>query len=453
MNKHLIRFSIFFSLLFGVLAGSSQVHAGFNNRDWTNSRGSSRNWMAGLRDDVRMSQLSIPGTHNSGADRGIPHVRTQSTSIARQLNNGHRLLDIRVREINGVFAIHHGAAYLGQMYGDVLNTVGNFLRANPNEVVYMRLKQEHSAVSDAVFNRVLNERYLNDPRWRDFFYYANGNNNPTLGQTRGKIVILRNFLGNSVGIPYPAAFNIQDNWNAGSFHAKRQSIHGQMINSRNSLGENDITYINFTSASNWATPPVNFARELNGVVLNHMIQRYRGHMGMVVTDYANEAFVNSIIDLNQRLRVGANMNALFNGYRVSIQSVMNPWQVVDWYRNRNEAITFHNHGRINQKWYLDHIAGTNHYRITSAADGNHRLAVSGNNVVVSNLTNESAEWEIVRDGWHANGMVVFLRNRSNGNVLDIEDSRLPNGNLITFPQRNTNNNNQRFILHIEGRRR
>jgi 1-phosphatidylinositol phosphodiesterase len=441
-------------LLFGVLAGSSQVHAGFNNRDWTNSRGNSRNWMAGLRDDVRMSQLSIPGTHNSGADHGIPQVRTQSTSIARQLNNGHRLLDIRVRETNGVFAIHHGAVYLGQMYGDVLNTVGNFLRANPNEVVYMRLKQEHSAVSDAVFNRVLNERYLNDPRWRDFFYYANGNNNPTLGQTRGKIVILRNFLGNSVGIPYPAAFNIQDNWNVSRFGVKRQAIHGQMINSRNSLGENGITYINFTSAAHVLTPPISFARELNGVVLNHMIQRYRGHMGMVVTDFANEAFVNSIIDLNQRLRVGANMNALFNGYRVSIQSVMDPWQVVDWRQqsSNNNAAMFRNLGRRNQKWYLDHIAGTNRYRITSDADGNRRLAVTGNNVVVSNLTNESAQWEIVRNGWHTNGTVVFLRNVANGNVLDIEESVLPYGNLITHPQKNTNNNNQRFILHIEGRR-
>lgn len=83
--------------------------------------------------------------------------------------------------------MHHDRYYLNQNFGDVLNKTVAFLRDNPEEVVYMRLKQEYSSKNDHTFNHILNTRYLQDSRWRDYFYY--GNANPTLSETRGKIVI------------------------------------------------------------------------------------------------------------------------------------------------------------------------------------------------------------------------------------------------------------------------
>lgn len=55
------------------------------------------------------------------------------------------------------------------MFGDVLNQVTSFLTKNPSEVVYMRLKQENSSVNDQIFNQVLNEKYLKNSCWKDFF--------------------------------------------------------------------------------------------------------------------------------------------------------------------------------------------------------------------------------------------------------------------------------------------
>lgn len=187
-------------------------YANMTTESWT-ARTYNRNWMSQLRDDVRLSELSIPGTHNSATAtyRGglSDYVRTQSIDIRKQLDNGIRFLDIRA--INGVFTMHHDRYYLNQNFGDVLNKTVAFLRDNPEEVVYMRLKQEYSSKNDHTFNHILNTRYLQDSRWRDYFYY--GNANPTLSETRGKIVIFRNFLGNNVGIPYPSSFDIQDYWN------------------------------------------------------------------------------------------------------------------------------------------------------------------------------------------------------------------------------------------------
>ncbi len=64
--------------------------------------------------------------------------------------------------------MHHDRYYLNQNFGDVLNKTVAFLRDNPEEVVYMRLKQEYSSKNDHTFNHILNTRYLQDSRWRDF---------------------------------------------------------------------------------------------------------------------------------------------------------------------------------------------------------------------------------------------------------------------------------------------
>ena len=90
--------------------------------------------------------ISIPGTHDSGADVSpAGWVGTQDWSILQQLYNGVRFLDIRCRHINNIFAIHHGSFYLNKVFGDVLRDVTQFLRENPSETVLMRVKEEYNA--------------------------------------------------------------------------------------------------------------------------------------------------------------------------------------------------------------------------------------------------------------------------------------------------------------------
>ncbi|WP_228453080.1 hypothetical protein [Chryseobacterium sp. CH1] len=69
-------------------------------------------WMAGLQDNISLSKISIPGTHDSGARIDAPVVsgtaKTQDLSIAEQLNAGVRFLDIRCRHIDNSFTIIMG---------------------------------------------------------------------------------------------------------------------------------------------------------------------------------------------------------------------------------------------------------------------------------------------------------------------------------------------------------
>ncbi|WP_270341863.1 hypothetical protein [Enterococcus lactis] len=70
-------------------------YAHINGGDWS-ARTYNRYWMSELNDNVRLSELSIPGTHNSatGMFSGIAsgYVKTQSIDIRKQLDNGIRFL-------------------------------------------------------------------------------------------------------------------------------------------------------------------------------------------------------------------------------------------------------------------------------------------------------------------------------------------------------------------------
>ncbi len=66
-------------------------------------------WMEELPDDMLLSNITIPGTHDSCAVSNIPFVRTQYLSITKQLEAGLRFLDLRCRvHSDGELYMYHG---------------------------------------------------------------------------------------------------------------------------------------------------------------------------------------------------------------------------------------------------------------------------------------------------------------------------------------------------------
>ncbi|WGS41943.1 phosphatidylinositol-specific phospholipase C domain-containing protein [Burkholderia sp. JSH-S8] len=102
-------------------------------------------WMALLDENTRVSQLSLPETHDTMSFYGGDAVATQTLRLRKQLNAGVRVFDIRLRAIANKFAIHHGPVYQNAMFGDVLNDMTEFLRANPKETLFVRIKEEYSS--------------------------------------------------------------------------------------------------------------------------------------------------------------------------------------------------------------------------------------------------------------------------------------------------------------------
>lgn len=160
--------------------------------------------MASIPDDLPLGALSIPGTHNSGACyRTLPSVRCQNQSVATQLKNGVRFLDIRVGKyplksgdkaseltvVHGKFPVRIPIA---RKFSKVLDEIYDFLGKNSSECVILSLKVEGLGDWDEEndeFGNLLWENYIMERQKR---WYVE-QNLPTIGDARGKIVLFRRF--------------------------------------------------------------------------------------------------------------------------------------------------------------------------------------------------------------------------------------------------------------------
>ena len=156
-------------------------------------------WMQHLKDATPLSALSIPGTHNSPTcHRALPSVRCQAVSPRKQLDNGVRFFDIRVQPeapnsrnlalVHSVFPISLTGS---KQFRDLLGDIFKFLSEKPSESLIMSIKREGTGnMSDQQLGRILRDHYTSGG---DALRWYVDPAIPTLGQVRGKIVLLRRF--------------------------------------------------------------------------------------------------------------------------------------------------------------------------------------------------------------------------------------------------------------------
>lgn len=167
-------------------------------------------WMKYVDNSKFLDELSIPGTHDSGTcsvdndtEPQSSQAKCQQDYIPTQLLEGIRYFDIRLgkNDENGDPGIDHGACYLLKKDGnfmhlsDVIGYFNTFLSENPTEALIMLVSRGNGEATNesltTAFGKVLDEN-------PDLFYTSS--RIPTLGEVRGKIVLLRRFglAGNSV---------------------------------------------------------------------------------------------------------------------------------------------------------------------------------------------------------------------------------------------------------------
>lgn len=164
-------------------------------------------WMGNVHDNKFLDELSIPGTHDSGTcsvdndtEPQTSQVKCQQDYIPTQLLEGIRYFDIRLGKGDDP-GIDHGGFYLFKKDGnflhlsDVIGYFTTFLKENPTEALIMLVSRGNDEATDegitTAFAKVMDEN-------PDLFYTSS--RVPTLGEVRGKIVLLRRFrlAGNSV---------------------------------------------------------------------------------------------------------------------------------------------------------------------------------------------------------------------------------------------------------------
>ena len=158
-------------------------------------------WMAALPNDRVISEIVIPGTHDCASQNAQLGFITkcQALDIAQQLNIGARYLDVRLGAVDASLKLYHGFTkckssplpWSAQIdLEDVLRDCSAFLDQHPGETILFAVKQEHGDLPDAEFDALL-QTYVQ----RDADRWLTPDRLPTLGEARGKLVLLRRYEG------------------------------------------------------------------------------------------------------------------------------------------------------------------------------------------------------------------------------------------------------------------
>lgn len=214
-----------------------------------------KNWMNYIDNSRTISQLSIPGTHGSMALYGsiLGHILiNQTMNLDIQLNSGIRYIDIRCRHYYNSFPIHHDLAFQDAYFNDVLDSVINFLKQNPSETILMKVQEEIGTGAPPEGNtRTFNETFNSYLKGNEHYFWTPTNNssnpiNPTLGEVRGKIILLQNFPGSrQFGIDWDWLY-VHDMWEldgSSQIYAKWEKVRDHFFRAMQNRNQIFVTHL------------------------------------------------------------------------------------------------------------------------------------------------------------------------------------------------------------------
>ena len=155
-------------------------------------------WMGQLDDNTYLSQVSIPGTHDSATGEGWtgylgemfgPSMgQTQDLSIAQQLDCGVRAFDLRPCVAENELVINHGILQTKATFPETLKQLCQFVAEHPTEFVVVVMRHESDGDDNSnQWNDMMNTCLNSDdirPQLSDY------KRDITVGELRGKVLVL-----------------------------------------------------------------------------------------------------------------------------------------------------------------------------------------------------------------------------------------------------------------------
>ena len=249
-------------------------------------------WMSYIHDDTKISDISIPGTHDSGATHSIFDVsgKCQDLSIKQQLRVGVRFFDLRLQLVNDEFKIVHSFVKQNLSFKKVMKDLSNFINENNSEFIIISLKKE---ASDKNSTLDFKDKLTNDlNEYKDIISFDK-ELPEYINDARGKIYIFDRY-GLDYGIPLSNwsddtsfevnNYYVQDNYCISDLKEKQEDII-KAIDYKNS---NDNIVINFTSCYlDYGFPPTyagSSANKINPWFYDY-INESNMKLGIVVMDF------------------------------------------------------------------------------------------------------------------------------------------------------------------------
>ena len=251
-------------------------------------------WLKDIPDEKNIRELTIPGTHDSGADLFRPFSRCQKLSLSEQLDLGVRFFDIRCRHINNGFNIHHGPFHFKKNFDDVANACRAFLKSNPSEFIIMSVNSEFTPKNNTRdFEETLKEYTGKNS---GIFYLER--ELPTVGEARGKVVLFSRYGGNTMGIdvsdwPDNSIFKndnmiaVQDVYKVPNSQKDKFGDVKKQLEAASSDTGDGYLYLNFCSGTNMRgmNAPLNLSKKTNAKLYEYIKNQNGKRYGIVILDF------------------------------------------------------------------------------------------------------------------------------------------------------------------------
>jgi 1-phosphatidylinositol phosphodiesterase len=269
-------------------------------------------WMGSIDSSCFVSELSIPGTHDSGATLKSFVGQCQSMDIKKQLKCGVRFLDIRCIVKKDELKVYHGIINEFLSFEQLLNYCYNFLKKNQTETILFCLKNEDSK-DEKKFEEIFIKHVEKNPN-----QWHLEETIPQLKMVRGKIVLFRRFskTNGKMGIDvshswknnnprfeiklFDGSVIIQDKYEVKSADEKFGYVK-TLLEEAIGIANSSQMYLNFASGYVKILGVPSVSKVSNGV--NADIQKYfktnpKGKYGSVLMDFVKKEVVNQLICSN-----------------------------------------------------------------------------------------------------------------------------------------------------------
>ncbi|NJO18358.1 MAG: phosphatidylinositol-specific phospholipase C [Thioploca sp.] len=283
-------------------------------------------WMTKLADSKLLSELSIPGTHESCALHDFPgttyNAKCQNLDLESQLTYGVRVLDLRLKKTSAnTLEAWHGDTPVFNVdqqisFDRIVEICQTFLSRFNGETIIVSIKKEGG---DDISGLVEQEINSNSQLW----YTQNAI--PLLKDVRGKIVLLRRFDGNSLGIDLSpgkwkdnnpdftiqvpnGTFSIQDEYhpsgNKEAAKAGKWAVVKNMLDLCNASNAQNCWYLNFTSGYYMVDYGVSEIPDI-AVISNAVNKQLKSYLpglnkcGTLMVDFIDDTIIQEIISLNK----------------------------------------------------------------------------------------------------------------------------------------------------------
>ena len=290
-------------------------------REYRQTNHSLKTWMKDIKDDTKINEIIMPGSHDAGTYGMSWLGATQHLTIEEQLKLGVRYFDLRVNKVDNEYVMFHSILN-GTKFDPILDSIVQFLDENPSETLLLDFQHFKNGSDDYVYNEV-NERLkgklvVQDESQNELQYV----DDLTLKETRGKCIVF--FNSSSTYIKEKHIFSRNDDactkkgqaldsCYISDFHAYESDkfIEIVLINYANKIKEKIskeehkgifVLQCQLTDKSLLLGP---FHKErsheenMNHHILNFSKTEYFDIANVIMRDFLDENKTQSIIDLNE----------------------------------------------------------------------------------------------------------------------------------------------------------